>query len=157
MSLWLTVPVAPPEIWTPFCAIVEVGPAPVIVLFVIIPLEPAPLTVMPFFWKSSIVFDFAVTEPAVDSCERPAWIATPFWQPPNGLSRMCVMWLFVTTAEPPPSMRTPYSRLSQLPLPGPWIVKSLNLTFVEPVTRTIALLADIVAGAWIVAARWPMD
>src|SRR5262249_54076481 len=55
-----------------------------------------------------------------------------------------------------PSILIPYSRLSQPPEPGPWIVKSLILTFVDPVTSTTVLLADIDAGAWIVAA-WLTD
>src|SRR4051812_41589451 len=87
-------------------------------------------------------------------CElRPTSTPTPFWQPLNGVSRICVMWLSVTSADPPSPMRTPYSSESQGPPPGPVIVKWRSVTFCAPLTVTIDFGETITGGALITAAR----
>ena len=45
--------------------------------------------------------------PVVPSRFRPASTATPFWQPPNGVSWISVMWFDSISADPPVSTRTP--------------------------------------------------
>ena len=76
-------------------------------------------TTTPPFWKSSILLFLTVPDPVCIIDWRPISTANPFWQPLNGLSRMCVMWLCSITAEPPISTNTPSSRLSHPKRPGP--------------------------------------
>src|SRR5205809_5557454 len=84
-------------------------------------------------------------------------MATPFWQPLYGLSLIWVRWLPRIKAEPLLSTRTPYSRLSHGPLPGPVMVNARMLVLFAPATRTIALGLSITAGALIMAAKGVFD
>ena len=63
------------------------------------------------------------------------------------------MWLSVTSAEPPLSMRTPYSSESHGPPPGPAIVKWRSVTSCAPLTVTIDFGETMTGGALITAAR----
>src|SRR5271154_3103827 len=81
-------PWAPLLTWMPFWAISGVSPAPVTVVREIFALEPAPSTVMPFFWYWLISSDVRVAFPTSTGEVHaiPTWIPTPPWQPLIGLA-----------------------------------------------------------------------
>jgi hypothetical protein len=54
-ELSVTWPVAPSRYSIPFWAMADVGPAPVTTVWLMSPVEPAPLIAIPFFWYVSMV------------------------------------------------------------------------------------------------------
>jgi hypothetical protein len=77
MVLRVTEPVAPNEIWMPFCAMAGVAPAPVTMTLPISADEPGPSIVMPFFWYVSMVSSRRVAWPTWLVSEFPTSTPTP--------------------------------------------------------------------------------